>query len=69
MLPSAFFYLQEKKEGKKVTGYSFVGGGYGHGVGMSQNGAKAMLDAGHSCEEVLQHYYQGITIDAAVPES
>lgn len=69
MLPSAFFYLQEKKEGKKVTGYSFVGGGYGHGVGMSQNGAKAMLDAGHSCEEVLQHYYQGVTIDAAVPES
>ncbi|MFW5672529.1 MAG: SpoIID/LytB domain-containing protein [Acetivibrio ethanolgignens] len=68
MLPSAFFYLEEQKEGKKVTGYRFVGGGYGHGVGMSQNGAKAMLDAGYSCEEVLKHYYNGVTIDNAVPE-
>ena len=68
MLPSAFFYLEEQKEGKKVTGYRFVGGGYGHGVGMSQNGAKAMLDAGYSCEEVLKHYYKGVTIDTAVPE-
>lgn len=68
MLPSAFFYLEEQKEGKKVTGYRFVGGGYGHGVGMSQNGAKAMLDAGYSCEEVLKHYYKGVTIDDAAPE-
>lgn len=65
MLPSAFFYLKEQKEGKKVTGYRFVGGGYGHGVGMSQNGAKAMLDAGYSCEEVLKHYYKGVTIEDA----
>lgn len=68
LLPSAFFYLEEQKEGKKVTGYRFIGGGYGHGVGMSQNGAKAMLDDGYSCEEVLKHYYTGVTIDNAVPE-
>ncbi len=67
MLPSAFFYLEEKKKGKEVTGYQFVGGGYGHGVGMSQNGAKAMLDAGYSCEEVLKHYYKGVTIDGTAP--
>lgn len=68
MLPSAFFYLEKKTSGKKVTGYRFVGGGYGHGVGMSQNGAKAMLDAGYSCEEVLEHYYKGAIVDEAVPE-
>lgn len=68
MLPSAFFYLKEEKEGKKVTGYRFIGGGYGHGVGMSQNGAKAMVDEGYSCEEVLKHYYKGVTIGDAIPE-
>lgn len=67
MLPSAFFYLEEKKKGEKVTGYRLIGGGYGHGVGMSQNGAKAMLDEGYSCEEVLKHYYPGATIEDAAP--
>ena len=35
------------------------GGGYGHGVGMSQNGAKTMASQGMSCEEILQFFYPG----------
>lgn len=62
MLPSAFFYMEEKKKDGKVTGYTFTGGGYGHGVGMSQNGAKDMIDRGKTYEEVLKHYYDGIEI-------
>ena len=34
-----------QKDGE-FDGYKITGGGYGHGVGMSQNGAKAMVDAG-----------------------
>lgn len=34
--------------------------GYGHGVGMSQNGAKDMARTGKSYEEILKHYYTGI---------
>lgn len=62
MLPSAFFCLEEKKKGDKVVGYRLYGGGYGHGVGMSQNGAKAMIDLGKNYEEVLKYFYKGAEI-------
>jgi stage II sporulation protein D len=35
----------------------FKGYGFGHGVGMSQWGAKAMADLGMSYEQILTHYY------------
>ncbi|AOT70063.1 stage II sporulation protein D [Geosporobacter ferrireducens] len=37
--------------------------GYGHGVGMSQWGANGMAERGHSYEEILKHYYQGVEIE------
>lgn len=38
------------------------GKGYGHGVGMSQYGAKKMAELGYTFEEILKHYYTGIDI-------
>lgn len=37
--------------------------GYGHGVGMSQWGARALAEAGKSAEEIALHYYIGLHID------
>jgi len=37
-----------------------TGEGWGHGVGLSQYGAKAMADAGASSGEILAHYYGGL---------
>ena len=37
--------------------------GYGHGVGMSQYGAKGMAEAGYSCLQILSHYYPGTIVD------
>ena len=54
LLPSAFFVLDETDEGVKVTG-----GGYGHGVGMSQNGVKALSDLGYSYDQIVAYYYKG----------
>ncbi len=62
MLPSAFFILEPVQENGELAGYKVTGGGYGHGVGMSQNGAKAMVDAGKTYEEVLKHFYEGVEI-------
>ena len=62
MLPSAFFILETVQKDGKFDGYKITGGGYGHGVGMSQNGAKAMVDAGKTYEEVLKHFYEGVEI-------
>jgi stage II sporulation protein D len=39
--------------------FTFSGKGYGHGVGMSQVGAKEMADRGFSFREILSFYYQG----------
>ena len=39
--------------------FSFTTRGYGHGVGMSQWGAKAMAEQGASYTEILVHYFPG----------
>ena len=36
--------------------------GYGHGVGMSQYGAYGMAKDGYKYDEILKHYYSGVSI-------
>ncbi len=43
----------------EVTAYTFQGGGWGHGVGMSQYGAKGMAENGFTYDAILSHYYPG----------
>ncbi len=45
--------------------YTFTGEGWGHGVGMSQYGAKGMAEAGFDYEEILTHYYTGTHLEQA----
>lgn len=59
LLPSAFFMISIGKEGEDVVGYTIIGGGFGHGVGMSQNGARAMAARDWSYEDILTFYYEG----------
>jgi len=54
MMPSSYLSMTKTKKGYKI-----IGGGYGHGVGMSQNGVKEMSDLGYSWKKILQHYYPG----------
>ncbi|MCI9120844.1 MAG: SpoIID/LytB domain-containing protein [Oscillibacter sp.] len=42
--------------------FTITGTGNGHNVGMSQYGAKAMAELGHSYREILEFYYTNITI-------
>ena len=42
LLPSAYLIISVEKKRGNVIGYTIFGGGYGHGVGMSQNGAADM---------------------------
>lgn len=57
LLPSAFFMIETGKDGEDVIGYRLTGGGYGHGVGMSQNGAKEMGSLGYSYQEILKSFF------------
>ena len=40
----------------------FRGGGFGHGVGLSQSGAIEMAKLGFSYEQILNHYYRDVKL-------
>ncbi|MBQ6727291.1 MAG: SpoIID/LytB domain-containing protein, partial [Bacteroidales bacterium] len=56
-LKSTFFTVSTN--GNKVT---LNGRGYGHGVGLSQEGAIRMVSLGYKYQEILMHYYKGAII-------
>ena len=61
-LPSAFIAIELMTEDETVTGYTITGGGFGHGVGMSQYGAKVMAEEGSDYHSILAHYYPGTAL-------
>jgi len=46
---------------------TFYGRGWGHGVGMSQHGARGRALAGQSAAQILAHYYAGTTTGSIDP--
>lgn len=63
LLPSGFFVVETGKEEGDVVGYTLTGGGYGHGVGMSQNGARALGKEGCSYQGILEFFFPGCEIE------
>lgn len=62
LMPSAYFSCTPIYEGGTLAGYQFDGGGYGHGVGMSQNGANHLAQQGKTWEEILHYFYAEIDL-------
>ncbi|MBP1756624.1 MAG: putative rane protein [Firmicutes bacterium] len=62
LLPSAFFVIDQEKNEDGLSSITLTGGGYGHGVGMSQNGVKALADSGVQYEKILSYFYEGTEI-------
>lgn len=48
--------------------FVFKGGGWGHGVGMSQWGAEGFAKHGWTYDRILAHYYSGTTLGPAPVE-
>ncbi len=63
-LPSANFVLDiERDEAGNITNITAYGGGFGHGVGMSQYGAGFMgTKLNKTYMEILKHYYTDVII-------
>src|SRR5207253_1278616 len=57
-----FVVDRERGAGGAVTRFIFTGKGWGHGVGLCQVGASGMAQAGSTFEQILQHYYTGVTL-------
>ncbi len=62
LLPSGYFAIHPEYEDEKLLGFTIKGGGLGHGVGMSQNGANQMAREGKSFEEILKFFYTGVDL-------
>ena len=67
VLSSAMAKMFAPQSGNAVSAgeYTFNGNGWGHGVGMSQWGAKAMADKGFTYEDILTFYYTGTYLENA----
>jgi SpoIID/LytB domain protein len=62
-LPSGNVVFSPLKDANgTVTGWQAHGGGFGHGVGMSQHGASYLHQQGWQFPQILQHYYNGAAI-------
>jgi len=64
-LPEMLFTVQRVRGPQGETEFVFLGRGWGHGVGLCQNGAFGMALAGFSYDQILRHYYTGIEITTA----
>lgn len=66
MLPSANVIFDKVYDPNgNLSAINAFGGGLGHGVGMSQYGAGYMSKHGYTFDQILQHYYTGISIGTA----
>lgn len=62
-LPSAYIFIENNgTDPDLVTWFTIYGGGYGHGAGMSQNGAQGMAESGKTCMDILRFFYHGCDI-------
>ncbi len=58
-LPSNLFTINKLNDDL----WQFSGGGFGHGVGLSQAGAIEMAKLGFTYEQILNHYFQGAKLE------
>lgn len=58
MLPSACFEVLVNADGQIVL----RGGGSGHGIGMSQYGAKGMAEKGYNYKEIIDYYFENVVV-------
>lgn len=57
-LPSTAFNI-----GLDMDAYLVAGRGFGHGLGMSQWGAKYLSEQGYNASQILSYYYKDVTLD------
>lgn len=63
-IPSAFIAIERgEPDAEQVTTFTIYGGGYGHGVGMSQNGAQGMAKNGMNYKDILTSFFSGAAVE------
>jgi len=62
-LPENLFtmHVYDRPDGSRAV--RFLGRGWGHGIGLCQNGAYGLARAGMTFDAILEHYYTGIEVE------
>lgn len=61
-MPSTFCIFDPVYTDSALSGFTITGGGYGHGIGMSQNAVSTMTSENMSYAQILQFFYSGTDI-------
>lgn len=61
-LPENLFAVQKVRRADGSEAFRFLGRGWGHGVGLCQNGAYGLARAGQRYEQILATYYSGVEL-------
>lgn len=56
-------WTPEPAAATEITSITFNGGGWGHGIGLSQYGARGYALQGWTYDRILKHYYQGTRLE------
>lgn len=64
LLPSAYISISKNEDGT----YQVYGGGFGHGIGMSQNGADKLAQQGWKYKDILSYFYKNTEITSCLLE-
>ncbi len=60
---STLFYVEPIYDNqKRLQAFAFIGGGFGHGVGLSQFGSYNLAKLGWTAQQILEFYYPGTQI-------
>jgi len=57
-LPSSIFNVSFED-----GSYIFAGRGFGHGLGMSQYGARTLAESGYNAAQILSYYYRDVSVE------
>ena len=60
-LYSTLWHVERQGSGPNAQ-FAFKGGGWGHGLGMSQWGARQLAADGWNGEQIVKHYYTGVEL-------
>lgn len=61
-MPSTFCIFRGIYDGDRLLGFRITGGGYGHGIGMSQNAVNTMTQESMDYVQILQYFYKGTQV-------
>jgi len=66
-LPETLFTFHRMARGDGDTVVRFIGRGWGHGIGLCQNGAYGLARSGRRFEEIISTYYAGVSVQRWSP--